>query len=132
MNELKQDFINLLEKEEPYIEYLNSKKQWHFKCMDYFNSKLISLKELSFLINQDDINGFQNKIMIEWWNLWKYHYPLVSKIITREDFKNKYIKSNYFNSLNDIKRTEMLSILMENKIISKEECIKIYENYEIK
>jgi hypothetical protein len=27
MNELKQDFINLLEKEEPYIEYLNSKKQ---------------------------------------------------------------------------------------------------------
>ncbi|AXF95947.1 hypothetical protein [Spiroplasma phoeniceum] len=131
MNELKQDFINLLEKDETYIEYLNGKKQWHSKCMDYLKSKLISLKELYFLTD-DNANGFQNIIMTQWWNLWKSHYPLVSKTITREDFKNKYIKSNYFNSLNDIKRTEMLSILMENKIISKEECIKIYENYEIK
>jgi len=131
MNELKQEFINLLEKEESYIEYLNSKKQWHFKCMDYFNSKFISLKELSFLINQDDINGFQNEIMTKWWNLWKSYYPLVSKTITKEKFKNKYIKSNYFNALNDIKRTEMLSILIENKILTKEECKKIYDSYEI-
>ncbi|MBW3058581.1 MAG: hypothetical protein CXB60_05655 [Spiroplasma poulsonii] len=98
--------------------------------MDYFNSKLISLKELSFLTN-DNINGFQNKIMTKWWNLWKSYYPLVSKTITKERFKNKYIKSNYFNVLNDVKRTEMLSILIENKILTKEECKKIYDSYKI-
>jgi hypothetical protein len=129
MKELQQDYINLLNSHNSYIDFLNIKGNWRTKCLEYLKLKKINGEEYSYLILD---NYFQNKLLIDWWNEWNSVYTIVKfGSFTKSEFKNKYIKSNYFNALNNTKQIEMINFFVNNKIIEIQEAKKIYKELSI-